>query len=112
MPMLPDAAFVVRGGLNLIELLEAGSGVTVDGMGNMYGLSVNSAADKTIIELSTSIPNRQLGVTTVGAVRAAGGEVKPDPNRHNPFHCLVNGLSAIVMHGLFNPSIVNPSRVR
>ncbi len=112
MPPLPDDALVVRGGLNSVELLEIGSGVTTDGAGNLQGVSVNSAPGKTVAELPTGLPNRLVGVTTVGAVRAAGGEVRPDPSLHRPYHCLVGGSSAQAAHGLLSPPVINPSRVR
>ena len=55
MPALPDDALVVRGGLNPVELLRTGSGVTADSEGILYGVSVNSAADKTVAELSAGL---------------------------------------------------------
>lgn len=58
MPPLPGDALVVRGGLNSVELLETGSGVTIDGAGNLQGVSVNSAPGKTVAELSVGLPNR------------------------------------------------------
>lgn len=112
MPSLPDDALVVRGGVNTVELLETGTGVTVDVAGNLHGLSVNSAPGKTVAELSVGIPNRQIGVTSVRAVRKLGGEVRLDPNFHNPHHCLLEGVSANVAHALFHPTILNPSRVK
>ncbi|MDQ2798732.1 MAG: flavoredoxin [Armatimonadota bacterium] len=112
MPSLPDDALVVRGGLNSVELLETGSGVTVDRLGNLNDLSVNSALDKTVAELSAGLPNRQIGITTVGAVRAAGGEVQPDPSPRRPYHCLIGGLSAHAMHDLLTPPVPNPSWVK
>jgi hypothetical protein len=112
MPLLPDDAFVVRSGLNSVELLEAGSGVTLDNSGNLYGLSVNCAPNKTVAELSEGLRYGQLGVTTVGAVRAASGEVTPDPTPYNPDHCLLGGISALTTHWLLTPTVPNPSRVR
>lgn len=112
MPPLPDDALVVRGGLNSVELLESGSGVTVDAFGSLFGLSVQSAPEKTVAELAVGLPNRKVGVTTVGAVRAAGGEVTPDPSRDRPYHCLAGGISARTASNLLNPPVPNPSRVK
>jgi hypothetical protein len=102
----------VRGGLNSVELLEAGAGVTVDADGMLHGLSVNSAAGESWAELSQGLPNRQIGVSTVGEVRAAGGDVAPAPSRFNPDHCLLNGITAAAAHRLLTPTVPNPSRVR
>ena len=121
MPALPDDALVVRGGINTVELLVIGSGVTVDAAGNLHGISVNlhgisvnCAPRRTVAELSVGMPNRQIGVTSVGTVRAAGGEVTPDPTFHNPYHCLLKGIPADAVQALFNPPILilNPSRVK
>ena len=45
----------------------------------LAGVSVNRAPGRTVEELTASIPNKQVRVTTVGAIRAAGGDVIPDP---------------------------------
>lgn len=112
MSTLPDDAFVVRGGLNTIALLEVGTGITVDDGGNLHGLSAHSAAGRTVAELSVGLPNRQIGVTTVGAIRASGGDVEPDPSRHKPYHCLVGGISVQTASNLLNPPNPNPSWVK
>ena len=112
MPSLPDDALIVRGGLNLPESLKIGTGVTIDSAGNLHGLSVNSAPGKNVTELAAGLPNRQIGVTTVGAVRAAGGEVEAKPTPWNSDHCQINGISAEVMHNLLNPPVPNPSLVK
>ncbi len=91
---LPNEAPVVRGGKNLPESFTRGSGVTTDANGNLQGVSVNSAPGKTVQELSQGIPNGQVGVTTVGAVRDAGGQVTPSPTPNNPNHCTMWGISA------------------
>jgi RHS repeat-associated protein len=91
---LPNDAIVVRGGLNKPENFEKGSGVTIDANGKLQGVSVNSAAGKSEAELSKGIPNNQVGVTTVGAVREAGGNVTPSGTAANPNHCDMCGVSA------------------
>jgi len=106
---LPSDALVVRGGLNLPESFTKGSGIALDESGNLQGVSVNSAAGKTARELAQGIPNRQVGVTTVGAVRAAGGQVTPSPTPGNPNHCTICGISADKASGLMKV-IPNPAR--
>ena len=69
------------------------SGVTVDASGKLQGVSVNSAAGKSATELSQGIPHNQVGVTTVGAVRTAGGDVTPSPTQGNPNHCTLCGVT-------------------
>lgn len=74
---LPDSAIVCRGGTCTADRFTSGSGVTLDSNGKLNGVSVNSAADKTLEQLTVGIPNKQVGVTTVGDVRRAGGDVIP-----------------------------------
>jgi hypothetical protein len=50
----------------------------------------------------------KVGVTTVGDVRAAGGDVRRDPARDNPNHCELCGLPPAQGEKLFNPVITNP----
>ena len=77
MEPLPDEALVVRGGQNLPENFEKGSGVTVEAEGVLQGVSVNSAPGATLEELTLAnsqtgypgILNNQVGVTTAGAIR-------------------------------------------
>ena len=112
MASLPDNALVVRGGLNPVELLKTGSGVTVDSDGTLHGVSVNSAAGKAVAELSSGLRYSKICVTTVGAIRAAGGSIEPKPTFYNPDHCEIHGLPAEVIHKLLMPPEDNPSRVK
>src|SRR2546425_983850 len=101
MTLLPDAAFVVRGGQNLPANFAQGSGVTVDAGGNIEGVSVNAAPGVSVQELTApnphtgypGIPHNQVGVTTVEAIRAAGGDVVSAPTRTNPYHATLSGLT-------------------
>ena len=101
MTLLPDAAFVVRGGQNLPANFVQGSGVMVDTGGNIEGVSVNAAPGVSVQELTApnphtgypGIPHNQVGVTTVGAIRAAGGDVAASPTRTNPYHATLSGLT-------------------
>jgi hypothetical protein len=56
------------------------------------------------------ILNNQVGVATVGAIRAVGGEVVPSPTRTNPHHATLNGLTPAQATKLFRPTVANPSR--
>jgi hypothetical protein len=118
MEPLPDDALVVRGGQNLPENFEKGSGVTVEAEGLLQGVSVNSAPGATLEELAAANPrtgypgilNNQVGVTTVGAIRGYGGTVVPSPTRTNPRHATLGGLSPEQAGRLFRPTIPNPNR--
>ena len=69
---LPDEALVVRGGQNTPELISRKYDTHPSGV---KGVSVHSAPGTNAEELAVGIPNGQIGVTTVGRVRAAGGDV-------------------------------------
>jgi len=56
------------------------------------------------------IPHNWVGVTTVGAVRAAGGDVQPSPTRTNPHHATLSDLSPEQASDLFRPTVKNPNR--
>jgi RHS repeat-associated protein len=103
-------ALVVRGGQNLPENFVNGSGVTKNSNGTLSGVSVNSAPGRTIAELSSGIKNGQIGVTTVGEIRGAGGSITPSATRNNPFHCTVCNLTPDRLSELFTPTIKNPSK--
>ena len=117
-PPLPDDALVVRGGQNLPENFADGSGVAL-GEGNILeGVSVNAAAGASLDDLTApvselgypGIPHGQIGVTTVGAIRAAGGDVVPSPRKRNPTHATLRGLTPEQASQLFRPLRPNPSR--
>lgn len=106
---LPDDTLVVRGGSCTAARFVAGRGVSTHSTGRLSGVSVNAAAGKDVRALSAAIPNRRIGTTTVGAIRAAGGEVTPAPNSRNPEHCVMSGLTAIEAEALFTPTAPNPN---
>ena len=118
MPTLPDEALVVRGGQNLPTNFAQGSGVQVETGGKLQGVSVNSAPEITVQALTAPNPqtgypgilHSQIGVTTVGAVRAAGGDVVPAPTRTNPYHALLGGLTPEQASVLFQPTVKNPNK--
>jgi hypothetical protein len=110
---------VVRGGQNLPASFANGSGVTVDPAGKVQGVSVNAGAGNSAKELAApdaqtgypGIPHNQIGVTTVGSVRAAGGEVTASPTKKNPNHATLSGLTPEEASSLFSPTVKNPNRV-
>lgn len=106
---LPDSALVCRGGTCKAEQFANGSGVTMDAAGKMDGVSVNSAPGKTLEELTAKIPNKQVGVTTVGDVRKAGGDVIPSATTKNPDHCTLCGITPEKAEQLMNPTQRNPN---
>ena len=103
---IPDDALAVRGGRNRPEDFERGVGTHPSGI---TGVSVESAVDKSISDLTSYIPHSQIGVTTVGAIRAAGGDVVRT-NGRSPHHATIVGLDAATASRLFTPTIVNPAK--
>jgi hypothetical protein len=120
MEALPDDALVVRGGQNLPENFVKGSGVTLGADRSLDHVSVNSGPGLSVEDLTAAIaetgypgiPNRQVGVTTVGAVRAGGGDVVRSPTRTNPNHAILRGVTPELASRLFRPTIANPSRLK
>ncbi len=77
---LPDDAFVVRGGRvpfrkSLTEGCEAHPAT------GHHGFSVQSAPGRTVQELASKLPHRDVGFTTVGSIREAGYDVIRTPGR-------------------------------
>lgn len=99
-----------RGGTCSPERFRAGAGVTLDNAGRLQGVSVNSAANTTVKALTSNIPNRHIGVTTVAAVRGMGGSVRPEPSASNRFHCVLPGITPEQAAALFASVIANPNR--
>jgi hypothetical protein len=56
------------------------------------------------------IKNNQVGVTTVGKIRAAGGDVVASGSNKNPNHATLSGLTPKQASGLFRPTVKNPNR--
>ena len=83
---LPENAFVCRGGTCTAERFRQGAGVTLDEVGKLHNVSVNSAPGKTLADLTVTIPNQQVEVTTIGAVRTAGGQVLPQHTARKNLH--------------------------
>lgn len=103
---IPDEALVVRGGRNQPEDLRRGmrthpSGVT--------GASVECGEGLTVEGLAAAIPHNQVGVTTVGAIRAAGGDVVRTTGR-SPHHATLTSLSPEEASRLLTPTVPNPAK--
>ncbi|WP_373546757.1 flavoredoxin [Chamaesiphon sp.] len=106
MSVIPDDALVVRGGKNRPEDILRGTGLHPSGV---VGISVECAVGLSLEELFASIPHGQIGVTTVGKVRQAGGDVIRTSGRRIS-HATLSGLDQEQTSELFNPTISNPSR--
>ena len=102
---LPDDAVVVRGGRNRPEDIARATGTHPSGVS---GVSVESAAGATVGQLAAAAPHGQIGVTTVGAVRAAGGDVVPTAGR-SPNHATLTGLTPDRASELLTPTVPNPT---
>ena len=117
MAALPDDALVVRGGKNLPENFHQASGVTVTKDGKLDDVSVSSFPGATVEQLTASnastgyigIKHNQVGVTTVGKIRSAGGDVVPSATKKNPNHATLKGLTPEQASELFRPTMDNPS---
>lgn len=103
---LPDDALVIRGGRNLPADLRRGTRTHPSGI---TGVSVECAEGMSIEELATDLPHGQIGVTTVGAIRAAGGDVVRTSGR-SPQHATLTGLSPEEASRLLTPTAPNPRK--
>lgn len=105
---LADDALVARGGsavgANSVEGLAKGIGTHPSGV---TGFSAESANGATLSDLGKNIPHGQMGTTTAGEIRGAGGDVVPTGGR-SPNHATVTGLSPETAHGLLTPTVPNP----
>lgn len=103
---IPDEAIVVRGGRN--QPADWRRGIKTHPSG-ITGASVECGEGKTAEELAAILPHNQVGVTNVGAIRAAGGDVVRTSGR-SPHHATVVGLTPEEASRLFTPPIVNPAK--
>jgi hypothetical protein len=103
---LPDEALVVRGGRNRPEDIRRGTNTHPSGI---TGVSVESAPGLSVAELAAAIPHGQVGVTTVGEVRQAGGDVVPTAGR-SPHHATLTGLTPDEASRLLTPTNPNPAQ--
>jgi hypothetical protein len=105
---LPDSALVCRGGECGADNFINGKGVTQDAQGKLSGVSTQSAAEESLTVLTKPFKNEQVGVTTAGEIRQAGGTVTRDGSTANPNHATVDGLTGQQLENLFTPTIRNP----
>lgn len=103
----PDRALVGRGGTCTADQFPSGSGVTFDSAGRLHGVSIWSAAGKTVEQLTVGIPGRHGGVTTVGGVRRAGGDVVACPTAGTSNHCTLCGVTPQQAERWMTPTIRN-----
>jgi len=108
MEKIPDEAVVVRGGKNLPADIVRGTGTHPSGV---TGVSVECALGISVAELAATIPHGLVGVTTVGDVRKAGGDVIRTTGR-SPYHATLTGLAVEQVSHLLTPTIPNPARRR
>ncbi len=108
MENIPDGAIVVRGGRNRPEDIQRGTGTHPSGV---TGISVECGVGLSMAELAATIPHGQVGVTTVKAVREAGGDVIRTSGR-SPNHATLAGLTSEEISFLLTPTITNPSQLQ
>lgn len=105
-PKIPSNALVVRGGKNRPEDIRRGIGTHPSGV---TGVSVECAPGLSVAELAKLISHGQVGVTTVGEVRKAGGNVIRTSGR-SPHHATLTGLTPVAASNLLTPTLANPAR--
>jgi len=105
MDVIPADALVVRGGRNRPEDILRGTGTHPSGV---TGISVESNSGVSLEQLASPIPHSQIGVTTVGEVRAAGGDVIRTSGK-SPNHATLTGLTPELASTLLTPTVANPA---
>ena len=109
---LSDDASGCRGGGCGADSLARGNGGALDN-GKLTDLSVQSAPSTSLNQLIQSLktasgePYGKIGYTTVGQIRAAGGDVLSTPNAGNLFHSTISGITPQSLSSLMNV-ITNP----
>jgi hypothetical protein len=104
--IIPNEAFVVRGGRNRPEDIQRATGTHPSGI---TGISVECAVGLSVAELALAIPHGQVGVTTVGEVRVQGGDVIRTSGR-SLNHATLTGLTPEQASFLLTPTIPNPAK--
>ena len=99
---------MVRGGRNRPEDIERGTATHPSGI---TGVSVESAAKLTVAELAKTISHGRIGVTNVGEVRKAGGDVIRTSGR-SANHATLTGLTPKQASQILTPTTLNPARNR
>lgn len=104
---IPFDALVIRGGTNTPEQVRNGLGTHPSGI---QGVSVECESGLSVAELAAPLPHGRVGVTTVGRVRAAGGDVVRTSGR-SLRHATLTGLTPGAISRLLTPTVPNPARV-
>lgn len=103
---IPDDAIVIRGGRNRPEDIRRGTGTHPAGV---TGVSVECSIGVAISELASTIPHSHVGITTVGLIRASGGDVLRTSGR-SPHHATLTGLDPEAASRLLTPTVPNPAQ--
>ncbi len=105
MDVIPADALVIRGGRNRPEDILRDTGTHPSGV---TGISVESNSGVSLEQLAKPIPHSQIGVTKVGKVRAAGGDVIRTSGK-SPNHATLTGLTPELASTLLTPTVANPA---
>ncbi|MEB0139651.1 MULTISPECIES: hypothetical protein [unclassified Undibacterium] len=105
---IDDDILVCRGGACTAESFIKGSGVTISVDGTLNGVSAQSRVGANLRELAKPFKNNQVGVTSAGKIRAAGGRIMADGHAGNRNHATIDGLTPQQLENLFSPAIRNP----
>ncbi len=73
------------------------------------GVSVECALGMSVPDLAAAIPHGHIGVTTVRAIRQAGGNVVRTSGR-SPYHATVTELTPEQLSHFLTPTVANPTR--
>ena len=103
-PPFTDNAIVVRGGINTPELVRRSIDTHPSGIS---GVSVRCAENIVdLADLASGLRNNQVCMTTVGKIRAEGGDVIQTSGKH-PHHATLVGLSPEIASALLRPPCKN-----
>ncbi len=108
MGRIPDKALVMRGGQNRPEDIRRGIGMHPSGVTD---ISVECALGLSLAGRSKAIPHKQVGITTVGKIREAGGDVICTSGR-SPHHATLTDLEPEQASFLLTPTSLNPTQQR
>jgi RHS repeat-associated protein len=105
---LSSSALVCRGGTCQAANFAVGTGVNQSSTGALSGVSVQCRPGAALNELAQPFRHNQVGVTTVGDIQRAGGQIVLDGTTRNPNHATINGLTSLQLERLFTPTVLNP----
>ena len=87
-----------------------GTGVKILQNGTLDDVSVQSGRGMTYESLAVGVLNKVSGQTTVGAIRALGGDVIPTPTPRLPHHATLKGITAQEASMLSRPVRRTPTK--